>query len=481
MRTKTMVAKTTLLAFFLCTILDQATTLVARTNTPRPAPLESAFAGDGDVSPAALKPLEMPLRDLDPVELLGADLPELIGKPPSGIVAFRFDAAWRQIPVQIDERKKDSLARIRGRTGRGRDVTALVYADPGTVTGPDLDTAFDADDELVFMFRDAGNRAPKGDPDGVQPGSRLELRISDAVTGQHRYVYLFISDRTLSSDAGQDYVHYNFHLLSGDVCGKGPNPENSFVTTSRYRNHFSDRWVHDGTEILVDGAPGVNILDRDKFQFRPGICSRTTDTFSRGAGAFIANIDGPVRAIRSVIGANSGALTQRDWICYEGRMAVRTYLRVHPIRGTWWFYDFSPAARGMVYYDNLNPEGKTVDGQPDQAQTGRLQWQFITGSQGSLTMTWLIDTNIPDIQHDSYYFDDVKPSWSQCTGDPFAYAASGPATGGLPNTDGGSSNFLSMTRVVHYDGPNGGLERARGRITAAQSPLLVENTADKDL
>jgi len=98
-----------------------------------------------------------------------------------------------------------------------------------------------------------------------------------------------------------------------------------------------------------------------------------------------------------------------------------------------------------------------------------------------LTIAWLIDTNIPDIQHDSYYCDDVRPSWSQCTGDQFAYAASGPATGGLPDTDGGSSNFSSMTRVVYYDGPNRDIKWAKGRIAAALSPLLVENTAGKDL
>ncbi len=120
------------------------------------------------------------------------------------------------------------------------------------------------------------------------------------------HVHTTASDGTLTPDAGKDYVSYELKLLAGRTSGPGPNPEDSLVTTARYHNHFSERWGQDGTEITAAGATGVDILDRDKFQFRPGVCNRTTDTFSAGGGAFIANIDGPVRAIRSVIGANSG-------------------------------------------------------------------------------------------------------------------------------------------------------------------------------
>lgn len=53
---------------------------------------------------------------------------------------------------------------------------------------------------------------------------------------------------------------------------------------------------------------------------------------------------------------------KRDWICCEGRMTARTYLRVHPTACTWNFYDLSPEAHGMRYYDNLDPDGFLVDG-----------------------------------------------------------------------------------------------------------------------
>ncbi|MBN1417676.1 MAG: hypothetical protein JXP34_02810 [Planctomycetes bacterium] len=416
-----------------------------------------------------------PLRDLDPVEIEGRDLPQLIGQDPSEIIGFRFLDGWAQIPIQIDERKTDSLARIRGATGRGEDVVTLIYADAGTLAGSDPDPAFDADDELAFLFADAGDPAPGADPDGVRPGTRIELRITDPQAPLERFAYLFVSDGARAPDAGKEYVSYSFELLSGSTSGTGPNPEDSTIETSRYRQHFSERWVHDGTEIRTGGATGVDLLDRDEFLFAPGVCSRSTDTFSAGGGAFIANRDGPVRAIRSVIGANSGALTQRDWIAYEGRMAVRTYLRVHPIQATWAFYDFAAAAKGMTYRDDLNPEGLAIDGIPDDARTGQLTWQSVTGPQGSLTIAWILETNIEDLTLASYYFDDDTPPWIPCTGDAFLYAASGPATGGIPDTDGGSPNFFVSTRIVYYDAPGISLEDVLGRVAAARSPLHVEN------
>ena len=81
--------------------------------------------------------------------------------------------------------------------------------------------------------------------------------------------------------------------------------------------------------VSTGGATNVDILDRHKSGFA-GSCARTEGTFSVGGGGFIANKSGPVRAIRSYLGANSGTYTQRDEIMYEGRMDVTTYLRVPP-------------------------------------------------------------------------------------------------------------------------------------------------------
>ena len=113
----------------------------------------------------------------DPVVLAGKQLPTLLGKTPSRIVAFTFRAGWQRIPVQIDERAVVPYSQILQRRVR-KDVKGLVYTDPNTFTGADPDPKFDADDELVVLAADAGSAAPKGDPDGVRAESRVELAKS---------------------------------------------------------------------------------------------------------------------------------------------------------------------------------------------------------------------------------------------------------------------------------------------------------------
>ena len=93
----------------------------------------------------------------------------------------------------------------------------------------------------------------------------------------------------------------------------------------------------------------------------PANCGRSEDTFDDAEGAFIVNKDGPVRAIRSYIGANSGPNTQREHIFYDQREDVRTFLRVHAIPGIMDFFDYSPRGRatGMIYSNDKNPTGVT--------------------------------------------------------------------------------------------------------------------------
>lgn len=421
-------------------------------------------------------------RAEDPVILQGADVPRLLGRAPGRIVAFRHTgSAWQQVPVQVDERVVVPVDQVRQVNGFVNSI--LAYADPDTFTGADTDPTVDADDELCFMARDTGPRSTTfADPAGVLPNTRVELAVTDPLTGNGRYLYLFVSDGTLQPGAGRDYVRYSFNLASGPYKTtynlSGSNPENSPVTTSQYRLRFLDRWIMDVLQVRAGNATEVDVLDRDKFQFAPGVCNRSTDTFSQAGGAAVANIDGPVRAIRSVIGANSGGTTQRDWICYRSRVDIVSYLRVHPIGGTFLYFDYSPAASGMTYFDNLNRSGLAIDGQPDAAQTGVIDWQLVTGPQGSLTHALILDTDIPNLQVSSYYDDDSSPSWAQCTGDGSAFAAAGPTTGAVANTDPnrGPAQVLTTTRVLYVDAPGRTVADAEARNSWARSPLQVQAT-----
>ena len=306
-------------------------------------------------------------RPTDPVVIKGSDVPALQSVAAGDVVAFSWVDGWVQVAVQVDERKQVDLGTVYNSAANGFVTT--VYADANTFTGADANANVDADDEIAFRAVDAGLEAP-GDatsPAGTVAGSGVKLGLSTFIDGQTKkaWIYLFKRSGTLSPGAGKDFVDYNFNLLSGNYkttykLQDGPNPENSTVTTPYYSDHFSDRWLNDELRITTPGSSGADILDRAKPQFAPGNCGRTEDTFNDAEGAFIANKNGPVRAIRSYIGANSGPLTQREHIFYERRQDIRTFLRVHAIPGIMDYFDYSPAASGMTYKNNVNTGG--VDG-----------------------------------------------------------------------------------------------------------------------
>jgi hypothetical protein len=59
-------------------------------------------------------------------------------------------------------------------------------------------------------------------------------------------------------------------------------------------------------------------------------------------------------------------------VFYQRREDITTYLRVHAIPGVMDFFDYSPAATGMTYRNDLNPAGVRVDGVPDAPALGPL-------------------------------------------------------------------------------------------------------------
>ncbi|NIM18861.1 MAG: T9SS type A sorting domain-containing protein [Candidatus Latescibacteria bacterium] len=420
-------------------------------------------------------------RDSDPVILSGSDLPDLLGVSPGQVVAFKYEAGWIQVPVQIDERAVVDFGAVYNESPIG--ITTWTYTDTSTFAGADPDTTFDADDELVFMAKDAGNQVPPAtiDPPGVVGGSRHEVMVSNPLSGMHAFIYIFQTDGSLSPGAGADYVNYNFNLLSGHYKTtysfmSGPNPENSEATTSYYRTHFSDRWIRDEVNVHAGASTGADILDRHKNLFSPGNCARSENTFSGGEGAFFINKDGPVRAIRSYMGANSGPLTQREHIFYERRQDIRTFLRVHAISGVMDFYDYSPAASGLTYCNDINLSGVTIDGFPDVVTKGAIVWEMVTGPQGTLVIAHDMDTDIPGFAYTSYYADDSTTSVTQCTGDDFEYGSSGPwIDQSIPNTDPYMSPYYKLIsdRIVYYEGPNQTISLAELLYDQATNPPTI--------
>ena len=489
-------------------------------------------------------------RDSDPVVLKGSQAGNLAGIDPGRLVAFRWTgSAWDQIPLQVDERKTIDMQSlypwVTGGANQGYvtnylvPVNVEVYADPDTRTGADPDATLDPNDEFVFMAFDSGSKAPvDSDPAHVVPRSGVELELDDPLNGDSSFVYLFRSDGNLSPGAGRQYVTYSpslqngigssyrdnyryFFPLNTNPPANGYNNENTTLTTPSYSVHSIDRWIDDQLRITSGSASGADILDRDKVAFTPGYCGRTEDTFTgrenfnssdNAEGAFVTNRAGPVRAIRSYIGANSGPYTQREQIFYRDRQDSRTYLRVHSIPYVMSFTDYSPAASGMTWRSSINTTGVTVDGTPDlftvpgfidprdltgiqypSAGAGVSGWEQITGTQGTVDAVSRLVTDIPNVAVTAYYLDNSSPSTTfnqsqmtgdptyQCTGDAFAYGASGlqlkvatPIGTDLPNTDpraGGSENEVTMERSIFYGPPGGNSVEAESRRQQVDNPI----------
>ena len=441
-------------------------------------------------------------RPEDPVVLTGADVPSLNGIATGELVAFRYDTGWVQIPVQVDERDTKSFLAIYNNLA-GANISILQYTDANTFTGPDSNPQLDSNDEIAFMADDAGGIPPAfSEPAGVVSSTGIQLTIADPLDiGAMGYVYLFQQDGTLSPGAGQSYVTYGFNLLSGNYMAtynmnaNGGNPENSTVTTPNYTYHFGDRWQEDQMKISVGGATNVDILDRHKALFYPGVCARSEDTFdgivvsSPIEGAFVANKSGPVRAIRSYVGANSGPLTEREHIFYAQRQDIRTNLRVHAISGVMDFFDYSPAASGMTYYNDLNTGGVPVDGVQDTVTPGAIGWQMVTGAQGTVVQAGSTATNIPGFAYTSYYLDKAPPPAltgidAQCTGDSASYGASGVwVNQAIPCTDPGMgcTNYMNTTNTLYYAGPSQPVSAAQALNNQAKIPLTYTASAWQDL
>lgn len=426
-------------------------------------------------------------RPADPVVLLGADIPTLQRTNPMDLVAFRFANRWEQIPVQIDERDMVDFTRVYNDNWLLGGLVRLDYTDAGTYAGPDSDPTLDADDEIVFMAKDAGVRCPAavGAPPGVLEDQGIEVAVTDPLDGATAYVYLFIQDGSLDPAAGARYVDYTFHLLAGDYLTHyqlvaGPNPEDSAVVTDTYKHHFSDRWKSDEIRIFASGASGVDILDRHKNLFKPNKCGRSEDTFSDGEGAFIVNKNGPVRALRCYIGANSGARTERLHLFYAEREDITTFLRVHSIPSVMDFFDYSPEAAGMTYYNNNALAGVTIDGIPDVLPEGRVDWELVTGAQGSLAMLHTLSTDMPGFAPTNYYLDSTTPPVVQCTGDAFAYGSSGHYINQeIPNTDPfiGAHALFSVARTIYYLPPGVAPSDVQTLRQRADHPLTLAYSA----
>jgi hypothetical protein len=336
------------------------------------------------------------------------------------------------------------------------------------------------------MAKDAGEQSDGSSPQGVVPGTCSEILITDPLGGSG-YVYLFQNAGSLQQGAGVSYVTYTSNLSSTvgfPVNLNISNVENTVITTSKYSWKFSAEWVSDEFRLIVGN--NTNLLDRYKNFFADGNCIRHEDAFSAAQNAYVTVKAGPIRAIRSYMGAVSGPLTQRTHWFYEGRQDIATDLRVHNIVSIIDAFDYNSNASGMIYRNNLNTNGVTINGQPDVVTLGALQWEQVSGSQGTISILHRNITNIvtpTDGNFTSYYDDNSANPASNCTGDGQAWGTSGVRatfTGSICTDPMGSGcagtswlRNLRSARTVYADAPNGSNTTASSYNNQFNNPLTV--------
>lgn len=444
-------------------------------------------------------------RPADPVVLIGGQVPGL-NVAPGDIVGFAWRDGWVQVPVQVDERVVADFCAVYAEALLGdgapcntsQTITTIFYADPNTHTGADGDPLFDLDDELVFMARDAGGRvSPGSEPAGVVAASRVEVEVVDGDETGWLYLYERTADGGLSPGAGADLVSYEvvfepaidykteYPFIGDGSCGDAvcdpPILEDSRVTSPHYTRHFSARWVTDELRLTTAGSSGQDVLDIAQARFAPGVCGRHVLTFSTAEGAFVANIDGPVRAIRSYLGANSGPLTERTHVFYDRMEVVHTFLRVHPIPAVMDLIDYAADAAGMTYYNEHNLAGLAIDGAPDPGfDDAAFAWELTSGPHGSVVSLIAPKISAPATTQ-AYWEDEADGPTDQCSEsnvldhpDDVAFGTSGLwVTSAIPDTDprNGAEDYLFIARTSYYEAA--GLEVAAAMELAARAPLQV--------
>jgi len=223
----------------------------------------SAAAADDPAPLGACGPIA---RRYDVVEVAGAHFRGLGGTPLGrlGLLAFRGGRA-APIPFQIDEK-------------RGRKIALDQGKEP---TQDDKPGVLDAEDLLVFLPCDAGERAPAGaSPDGAR-----EIRLEDPLTHAVGFVYLLADEHPVASD--RRYVRYD--------------AGNDFVGTARYRIGMVSALPNYFALVAPDGTVGPDLIDglrlRAEARLKADLAHWTLNE-GQGEHELIAWKAGPVRVIR---------------------------------------------------------------------------------------------------------------------------------------------------------------------------------------
>lgn len=307
-----------------------------------------------------------PSVELEPVIVTGSRVPERNGDSIQDLALFRWNGTtYEPVLFQIDERVDRTF-----NPGGELEFTQNIHDIFGTEDG-----TLDGDDEIVFLFRSGGARAPAEAPwpDGAD-AIRHEFQLTDATGGvtEPRYVYLF-------GGAGLEFAGGS--AVSWDL------ERTTSITTELYAMDYVDRWLLLGYRVLAPCGDGGDLIDR--FKGRAGVLvnqSESEELWNLSA-IYMGGLVGPVRAIRYIRGAASGFNTIHHDIVYPDLWERSVALRVHPLDNIWFYLDWLPG-RVDTRFSPVETAGVAIDGDPDPTFTDPEPWELVRGDAGGLALIY---------------------------------------------------------------------------------------------
>lgn len=340
------------------------------------------------------------LTRTDPVVILGSNIPGFVSAAynVSNIFVWAYQSdGWRQVVFQIDEANGTFLRK-----------------DTGTSSGPQKNFyiadnwLMDADDELVFMANETGNQIHQNawPPGADMNKSRYEITVTDPLTGQKGWVYLFYHT-TPPTWTTVDYVSWT--------------ESTNFLDAYGYSIDYNDADNKQLAYLAMNvkpsiGGDNVDLVDRDKrcvnvavtiepIRVEISASTRGLETYYSGLDNDLqyyheyAIKDGPVRVIKHLRwgfgSANLFDMTDKmgwrsfnEYKYYSNMYVENEYLKVWTTSAKSQYYyravDHSVSAGSMAYYNGNGSTG-TVNGNPadDNVLTNVMTWDQVSSAHGS--------------------------------------------------------------------------------------------------
>ncbi|MBN2008128.1 T9SS type A sorting domain-containing protein [candidate division KSB1 bacterium] len=330
-------------------------------------------------------------RDYEPLVLKTDNVPGIANMMLDQLFVYSYNSRvrrWTQIPFQIDKYY-----------GKGRFRAPL----PGETFG--------ADDELIIMARDLGNKAASTvwiDDENSRQYERIELMVADSVSGKNRYAYIYRSQTLTEDFDASDYpMEYILPTTPGAADDK--------VRGVSYEQGFNEFGII--TQLKLTDGQGTNVMNRQKMYLAVNYISiplNINETILEDST--YTTVDsllvyaGPLRIFRRIYWTLDFHLASFNPMSFDYPQFYYPYsiqtegirvglketanVKVTIARQS---FDLNASAIGMTFMNPYNTTPITIDGSGgDELSDDTVDlepltnWYMITGDQGTIQFQFTI-------------------------------------------------------------------------------------------